>query len=123
MTLGAFSISLSVKDLQASRRFYEALGFQAFHTDGSQNYLIMKNGNALVGLFQGMFEGNILTFNPGWDESAQTLQSYDDVRDIQRRLKEAQLPLMSEVDELGTGPGSIMLTDPDGNMILIDQHV
>ncbi len=123
MTLGAFSISLSVKDINASRRFYEALGFRAFdHTDGSQNYLVMKNGNALVGLFQGMFEGNILTFNPGWDETAQLLETFDDVRDIQRQLKAQAIPLASEADESSHGPASLMLTDPDGNTILIDQH-
>lgn len=121
MTLGAFSISLSVKDLQASRGFYEALGFTVFHDGGG--YLIMKSGNALVGLFHGMFEGNILTFNPGWDESAQPLENFDDVRDIQRRLKGESVALMSEADESTTGPASLMLTDPDGNLILIDQHV
>lgn len=120
MILGAFSISLSVKDLGVSRRFYETLGFTAFHDGG--NYLIMKNGNALIGLFHGMFEGNILTFNPGWDESAQPLESFDDVRDIQRRLKGENIALMSEADENTSGPASVMLTDPDGNLVLIDQH-
>ena len=120
MTLGAFSISLSVKDLAASRRFYEALGFSVFHDGGG--YLIMKNGNALIGLFHGMFDGNILTFNPGWDESAQPLDTFDDVRDIQRRLKSEDIALTTEADEAATGPASITLTDPDGNMVLIDQH-
>lgn len=120
MTLGAFSISLSVKDLAASRCFYEALGFSVFHDGGA--YLIMKNGNALIGLFQGMFEGNILTFNPGWDESAQPLDHFDDVRNIQRRLKAENIALSSEADEATVGPASITLTDPDGNLILIDQH-
>jgi catechol 2,3-dioxygenase-like lactoylglutathione lyase family enzyme len=120
MPLGAFSISLSVKDLAASRSFYESLGFAVFHDGGK--YLIMKSGNALVGLFHGMFQGNILTFNPGWDENAQPVDPFEDVRAIQRRLKGANLPLTSEVDEAGTGPGSIVLTDPDGNTILIDQH-
>lgn len=123
MTLGAFSISLSVKNLSASRRFYEALGFEVFPgMDESGNYLIMKNGNALVGLFQGMFEGNMLTFNPGWDESAQPLDFFDDVREIQRRLKREGIALLAEADDESTGPASLMLTDPDGNTILIDQH-
>ncbi|MEM6771894.1 MAG: VOC family protein [Bacteroidota bacterium] len=122
MHLGAFSISLSVKDLQASKAFYETLGFTQFGGDLARNYLIMKNGNALVGLFQGMFEGNILTFNPGWDESAQNLDDFTDVRDIQKHLKENDLHLMSEADPETAGPASVMLTDPDGNTILIDQH-
>ncbi len=120
MTLGAFSVSLSVKDLAASRRFYATLGFGVFHDGGA--YLILKSGTTLIGLFQGMFEGNILTFNPGWDDSAQPLETFDDVRDIQRTLKEANIPLATEADEGTNGPASIMLSDPDGNMILIDQH-
>ena len=122
MTLGAFSISLSVKDLAASKKFYESLGFTAFAGNDGQNYLIMKNGNALVGLFQGMFEGNILTFNPGWDENAQNLDTFDDVRDIQRQLKSKGIALTTQADETTTGPAALMLTDPDGNMILVDQH-
>lgn len=122
MHLGAFSMSLAVKDLKASREFYEKLGFTAFAGSMGQNYLIMKNGNALIGLFQGMFEGNILTFNPGWDENAQNLENFDDIRDIQRRLKESGLALVSEADMDTTGPASLMLKDPDGNMILLDQH-
>ena len=122
LKLGAFSMSLSVKDLQASREFYEKLGFNAFGGSMEQNYLIMKNGNALIGLFQGMFDGNILTFNPGWDENANNLEKFDDIRDIQKRLKASGLTLMSEADENSTGPASLMLTDPDGNLILLDQH-
>lgn len=122
MKLGAFSISINVKDLKTSKEFYEKLGFKAFGGSMEQNYLIMKNENALIGLFQGMFEGNILTFNPGWDENAQNLEEFDDVREIQKSLKSNEINLISEVDENSNGPGSIMLTDPDGNMILIDQH-
>jgi catechol-2,3-dioxygenase len=123
MKLGAFSMSLSVKDIHASKQFYETLGFTVFAGDIERNYLIMKNGNSLIGLFQGMFEQNILTFNPGWDENAQTLDSFDDVRDIQKHLKEHQLKLEREADENTSGPASVVLFDPDGNTILIDQHV
>lgn len=123
MKLGAFSISLSVKDLNTSKTFYEKLGFTVFAGELSMNYLIMKNGNALIGLFQGMFENNILTFNPGWDENASTLKSFDDVRKIRAHLKKNGLRLMQEADGTTSGPASIMLTDPDGNQILIDQHV
>jgi catechol-2,3-dioxygenase len=123
MKLGAFSISLAVKDLNLSKEFYEKLGFSVFAGDIKMNYLIMKNGNALVGLFQGMFPKNILTFNPGWDENATALSSFDDVRKIQAHLKSKKLKLEQEADEKSTGPASIMLTDPDGNQILIDQHV
>jgi len=123
MELGAFSISLSVKDLMASKEFYEKMGFTAFAGDAAKNYLIMKNGKALVGLFQGMFEGNILTFNPGWDENAATVPGFDDVRTIQQDLKAKGLALMTEADETTSGPASLMVADPDGNMILIDQHV
>lgn len=122
MKLGAFSISLNVKDLATSKQFYENLGFAVFAGGMAQNYLIMKNGNALIGLFQGMFEGNILTFNPGWDENAQNLESFEDVRQIQQKLKSAGLDLLSAADEDTSGPASLMLTDPDGNMILLDQH-
>lgn len=120
---GAFSISLSVKDLHASKSFYEKLGFAVFGGNIEQRYLIMKNGNALIGLFQGMFPNNILTFNPGWDENAKQLPEYDDVRQIQRHLKAQGITLSSETDENKTGPGYITLKDPDGNEILIDQHV
>ncbi len=123
MTLGAFSISLNVKDLETSKSFYEKLGFSVFAGEMEKNYLIMKNGNALIGLFQGMFENNILTFNPGWDESANKLESFDDVRDIQRHLKKEGVKLETEADENTTGPGSIVMVDPDGNAILIDQHI
>ncbi len=123
MKLGAFSISLAVKDLNLSKEFYEKLGFSVFAGDQKKNYLIMKNGNSLIGLFQGMFEGNILTFNPGWDENAKVLESFDDVRKIQSELKNKNITLESEADEKTTGPASIVLNDPDGNQILIDQHV
>ncbi len=123
MKLGAFSMSLAVKNLDVSKTFYEKLGFQIFAGSMEQNYLILKNGNALIGLFQGMFENNILTFNPGWDENAQTLESFDDVREIQKSLKANGIGLLSETDESKLGPGSIMLTDPDGNIILLDQHI
>jgi predicted lactoylglutathione lyase len=122
MKLGAFSISLSVKDLNTSKEFYEKLGFQAFAGSMEQNYLIMKNENSLIGLFNGMFEGNILTFNPGWDENAQEIEQFEDIREIQKQLKKSGLSLMSEADESSEGPASLMLTDPDGNIILIDQH-
>lgn len=123
MKLGAFSISIAVKDIHASRQFYEHLGFSVFAGDIARNYLIMKNGNALVGLFQGMFENNILTFNPGWDESANLLPAFDDVRSIQKDLKEKGIVLISEADESTSGPASFMILDPDGNTILVDQHV
>ena len=123
MELGAFSVSLSVKDLKASRAFYEKLGFTKFHGDESQNWLIMKNGDHIIGLFQGMFEKNILTFNPGWDQNANTLDSYTDVRELQKKLKAQGVALVSEADENSTGPANITMLDPDGNPILIDQHV
>lgn len=123
MKLGAFSVSLAVKDIHKSRAFYEKLGFTVFAGQIEKNYLILKNGNSLVGLFQGMFENNILTFNPGWDESASNLEEFDDVRKIQQHLKSEDVQLASEVDETTSGPGSLMVSDPDGNMILIDQHV
>lgn len=123
MKLGAFSISLAVKDIKVSKQFYEHLGFTVFGGEITNNWLIMKNGNAIVGLFQGMFEENILTFNPGWDENARKLDAFDDVRDIQRYLKKAEVPLMKEADESSSGPAHMMVKDPDGNIILIDQHV
>ncbi|WP_299158961.1 VOC family protein [uncultured Eudoraea sp.] len=123
MKLGAFSISLSVKDINVSKEFYENLGFKVFAGEIEKNYLIMKNGKSLIGLFQGMFENNILTFNPGWDTEANTLKNFDDVREIQRELKEKGIKLESEADESTTGPGSFVVIDPDGNTILIDQHV
>lgn len=122
MKLGAFSISLSVKDLQKSKDFYEKLGFTTMAGTEAQNYLIMKNGSTLIGLFQAMFDGNMLTFNPGWDENAQNLESFDDVREIQKRLKESGVEIGREADEATSGPEHIYLKDPDGNMILIDQH-
>jgi catechol 2,3-dioxygenase-like lactoylglutathione lyase family enzyme len=122
MKLGAFSISLSVKDLTVSRQFYENLGFSVFAGGMEQNYLIMKNGNALVGLFQGMFQGNMLTFNPGWDENAQNIEQFDDIREIQRQLKQKGIVTSPEVDEKTSGPAGFMITDPDGNVVLIDQH-
>ncbi len=123
MDLGAFSISLSVKDIHASKAFYEKLGFTVFGGDLAQNWLIMKNGAHLIGLFQGMFEGNILTFNPGWDQDANNLGSFTDVRDLQRQLKASGLLFESEADESTTGPASFVLLDPDGNAILVDQHI
>ncbi len=122
MKLGAFSISLSVKDLATSRAFYEKLGFQIFGGAMEQNYLIMKNDNALIGLFQGMFQGNILTFNPGWDENANNIENFDDIREIQKHLISNGLELSSQADEMTEGPASLMLTDPDGNVIMLDQH-
>lgn len=116
-------MSLSVKDLGVSREFYENLGFEVFAGGPEQKYLIMKNGQTLIGLFQGMFEGNLLTFNPGWDQEAGELGSFDDIRDIQKRLKEAGASLVSEIDEGNeSGPANFMLTDPDGNMLFFDQH-
>lgn len=122
MNLGAFSVSLSVKDIEASRQFYEKLGFTSLGGDQSQNWLILKNGDHIIGLFQGMFEGNILTFNPGWDQDAQPLDEFTDVRELQRQLKEQGVPLLSEADEETSGPASFTLADPDGNVILVDQH-
>jgi predicted lactoylglutathione lyase len=123
MNLGAFSVSLSVKDLGVSKSFYEKLGFTVFAGEFEKNYLIMKNGSTLIGLFQGMFENNILTFNPGWDENANTLKSFTDVRDIQKSLKNKDIAFHSEADENTTGPASFVISDPDGNTILIDQHI
>ena len=123
MELGAFSVSLAVKDLEASRKFYEKFGFKAFAGDPSQNWQILKNGDHVIGLFQGMFEKNILTFNPGWDQAAQKLSAFTDIRDLQRQLKSEGVALMSEADEATTGPASFMALDPDGNTVLVDQHV
>ena len=123
MELGAFSVSLAVKDLEASRSFYEKLGFKPFFGDASQNWLILKNGDHVIGLFQGMFERNILTFNPGWDSNAQKLDSFTDVRELQRQLKAQGVQLQQEADESTTGPASFIAVDPDGNTILVDQHV
>lgn len=123
MKLGAFSVSLAVKDLQASKTFYQNLGFEVFAGDEARNYLILKNGNALIGIFQGMFENNILTFNPGWDENATTLSEYDDVREIQKHLKSKGVAFASEADESTSGPASFVVLDPDGNAVLVDQHV
>jgi len=122
MQLGAFSISLNVKDIYISKAFYENLGFIVFGGNIEQRWLIMKNGNAIIGLFQGMFENNILTFNPGWDENAQNIADFDDVRTIQKQLKSKGIVLQSEANETTTGPDSLIITDPDGNTILIDQH-
>ena len=123
MELGAFSISLAVKDIVASRAFYEKFGFAAFAGDITQNWLIMKNGDTVIGLFQGMFDKNILTFNPGWDSNAQKMDTFTDLRELQRQLKAQGVELMSEADESTTGPAYFMVIDPDGNPILIDQHV
>lgn len=123
MQLGAFSVSLSVKDLQISMEFYQKLGFQVFGGDESQNWLIMKNGNHVIGLFQGMFEENILTFNPGWDQEGNNIEPFTDVREIQKDLKSKGIQLETETDVTSTGPGYITLVDPDGNNILIDQHI
>ena len=123
MELGTFSVSLNVKDLETSKSFYEKLGFQVFGGDMAQNWLIMKNGDHVIGLFQGMFEKNILTFNPGWDKNANTLDSFTDIRDIQRELKARGIKFEYEADESTTGPASFIVIDPDGNPILVDQHV
>ncbi len=123
MELGAFSVSLAVKDLEASRDFYEKLGFEVVGGDPSQNWQILRNGGHTIGLFQGMFDKNMLTFNPGWDDEAQPIDDYTDVRELQRRLKEAGVTLAVEADESGAGPASFVILDPDGNPILVDQHV
>lgn len=122
MKLGVFSLSLSVKDLAKSKEFYEKLGFSKMGGEEEQNYLIMKNGSTIIGLFQAMFDGNMMTFNPGWDENGKELDEFDDVREIQKRLKENQIEIDKECDENTSGPAHIYLKDPDGNMILIDQH-
>ena len=123
MELGAFSISLAVKDIEASRAFYEMFGFKVFGGDASQNWMILKNGDHTIGLFQGMFEKNTLTFNPGWDSNANKLDTFTDVRELQRQLKAQGVQLMTEADETTTGPASFAALDPDGNPILVDQHV
>ncbi|HEY0016135.1 MAG TPA: VOC family protein [Longimicrobium sp.] len=123
MQLGAFSISLAVKDLAASRAFYEKFGFTVFGGDASQNWLILKNGDHVIGLFQGMFDRNMLTFNPGWDQNAKPVEGFTDVRELQRRLREQGVELAPEADETTTGPAYFMAVDPDGNPILFDQHV
>jgi lactoylglutathione lyase len=122
MKLGAFSISLAVKDIEASKVFYQKLGFTVFGGNQAQNWLIMKNGDHLIGLFQGMFEQNILTFNPGWNQDAQSVDPFTDVRQLQRQLKASGIALTTEADESTTGPASFTLVDPDGNAVLVDQH-
>jgi lactoylglutathione lyase len=123
MEPGAFSISLAVKDIKASKDFYEKLGFKEFGGDITQNWLILKNGDHIIGLFQGMFEKNMLTFNPGWDQDAQKLDTFTDVRELQRQLKAQGMEFVTEADESTTGPAHFMVMDPDGNPILFDQHV
>ena len=123
MQLGAFSISLAVKDLAASRAFYEKFGFTAFGGDASKNWLILKNGDHVIGLFQGMFDKNTMTFNPGWDQSAMPVEGFTDVREIQCQLKEQGVALMAEADPATKGPAYFMVIDPDGNPVLVDQHV
>ncbi len=122
MNLGAFSVSLSVKDIEASKNFYEKLGFQSLGGDISHNWLIMKNGSTVIGLFQGIFEKNMLTFNPGWDENAENLESFTDIRALQNTLKENDVKFLSEADDSTEGPASFTIEDPDGNPILVDQH-
>ncbi len=122
MKLGAFSVSLNVKDINRSKEFYEKLGFQVMGGDVNQNWLIMKNESTVIGLFQGMFEKNILTFNPGWNENAENLESFTDVRDLQKQLKEQGIEILSGADETTEGPASFTIEDPDGNPILVDQH-
>ena len=123
MDLGAFSVSLAVREIEASRRFYEQLGFVPFMGDASQNWLILRNGDKVIGLFQGMFERNSLTFNPGWGPDAQPIDAFTDVRELQRRLKATGVPFVQEADESTTGPASFIVVDPDGNPIIVDQHV
>jgi lactoylglutathione lyase len=123
MELGAFSVSLAVKDIEASKQFYQKLGFTVFAGDQAQNWLILQNGDHTIGLFQGMFDKNMLTFNPGWDQQARQLSVFTDIRELQRQLKATGIPMISEADENATGPASFMIADPDGNTILFDQHV
>ena len=123
MDLGNFSVSLAVKDIAASKAFYWKLGFTVFGGDQAKNWLILKNGDHVIGLFQGMFDKNILTFNPGWDSNARQLPEFTDVRELQRQLKKSGVGMISEADESTTGPASFMVSDPDGNTILVDQHV
>ena len=122
MQLGAFSVSLTVKDLEASKAFYEKFGFKPFGGSAAHKWLILKNGDHIIGLFQGMFEKNILTFNPGWDQNAQKLGSFTDVRELQRQLKALGVAFATEADEKTTGPASFIAVDPDGNPVLVDQH-
>ncbi|MGM0876574.1 MAG: VOC family protein [Bacillota bacterium] len=122
MKLGAFSVSLNVKDIHISKSFYENLGFQALGGDITQNWLIMKNESCVIGLFKGMFDKNILTFNPGWNENAENLDSFTDIRELQKQLKEKGINILSEADESSEGPAYITIEDPDGNQILVDQH-
>lgn len=123
MQLGAFSISLAVKDIKASKDFYEKFGFQVFHGDITQNWLILKNDDTTIGLFQGMFDNNIMTFNPGWDSDANELEKFTDIRQLQRQLRDLGMKFENEADEDTTGPASFVVVDPDGNPILVDQHV
>lgn len=123
MELGAFSVSLAVKDIETSRAFYAKFGFEVFGGDASQNWLILRNGKHIIGLFQGMFDKNMLTFNPGWDQDASSVDSFTDIRDLQRQLKSEGVELMEEADETTSGPASFVAIDPDGNPILVDQHV
>lgn len=123
MELGAFSVSLAVKDLDASRQFYEKFGFEVHGGDAAQNWLILKNGSHVIGLFQGMFEKNILTFNPGWNQDGETLDTFADVRELQRQLKTQGVEFATEADESTAGPASFAVVDPDGNPILVDQHI
>jgi predicted lactoylglutathione lyase len=123
MELGNFSISLAVKDIEASKLFYQKLGFSVFMGNQSQNWLIMKNGDHVIGLFQGMFDKNIMTFNPGWNSEAQPIEKFTDVRELQRQLRASGVSMITEADENSTGPASFMIADPDGNTILVDQHV
>jgi lactoylglutathione lyase len=123
MDLGNFSVSLAVKDIEASKLFYEKMGFVVFGGDQSQNWLILKNGDHVIGLFQGMFENNILTFNPGWNSDVQPLEKFTDIRELQRKLKDRGMEFISEADDSSSGPASFMIVDPDGNTILVDQHV
>ena len=122
MELGAFSVSLAVKDLEVSKAFYQKLGFRVFAGEAAQNWLIMKNGDHLIGLFQGMFEKNILTFNPGWDQQSNNLDTFTDVRELQRQLRDQGVAVEVEADESGEGPASFMVIDPDGNPVFVDQH-
>lgn len=122
MKLGCFSVSLAVKDINLSKAFYEQLGFEVFAGEIEQNWLIMKNGDTAIGLFQGMLEGNVMTFNPGWSQSAEPVDPFDDVREIQKKLKAAGVSIIDEADESTSGPDNFMIVDPDGNTILLDQH-
>jgi catechol 2,3-dioxygenase-like lactoylglutathione lyase family enzyme len=123
MELGAFSVSLAVKDIEASKKFYEKLGFTTMGGDQAHGWLILKNGSTVIGLFQGMFEKNILTFNPGWDQNANPLPSFTDVRDVQKLLDDHGIPIETRADSDTVGPAHIVLSDPDGNVIMLDQHV